>query len=139
MRALRHCAAITCHHCGRDYAREYWASIGKGDPCVCNSCRRDTNIDAADAPRWTPSADAGELAREQIVSQSRKQCRVCGGEWDGLIFGSSGRAPGAPLPIGICPDCSAEEDAFVARQTAKIVPMGVPLELARPQRATEDE
>jgi hypothetical protein len=138
MRALRHCAAITCHHCGRDYAREYWASIGKGDPCVCNSCRRDTNIDAADAPRWTPGAAAAELAREQVVSQSRKRCRVCGGEWDGLIFGSSGRAPGVPLPFGICPACSAEEDAFVAHQMAKIVPMGVPLELARPQRATED-
>jgi hypothetical protein len=136
MTAVRHCPEIVCHHCGRDYAHEYWA--GKGDPCVCNSCRRDTNTDAADAPRWVPGAHVVEQSPTTVVTTARKRCRVCGGEWDGLIFGAS-PAKGSPLPFGICPKCGAEDDAFMARLNAKVVPMGMPLpELAHPQRVTED-
>src|SRR6266566_2274604 len=120
-------AAICCHHCGRDYACEYWAMAGKGDPFLCRSCRRDTNRDAAEAPRW-----AGEIAmpeprlRAMVVSQSRKRCRVCGGEWDGLIFGPPA-SKGSPLPFGICPSCDAKETAYLQTLTTRLVPIGVPL------------
>lgn len=123
---LRHCPEILCHHCGRDYAHEYWAIPGKGDPCVCNSCRRDTNADAADAPRWVRELVGAETRREAIVTETRKQCRVCRGEWDGIVLGPP-PSKGSALPFGICPKCGAEEDACLARLNAKVVPMGMPL------------
>lgn len=124
---------ILCHHCGQDYAREYWAMGLAADPRVCKSCRRDLNRDAADAPRWTPTSKVVlEAARVQLVSPSPKQCRTCGGVWDGLIFGPP-PCKDAPLPFGICPACSAKDEASAVPE----VPLGVPLTLARPQRTLE--
>ena len=122
-------APIVCTHCGQDYARQYWEQGLKADPRVCQSCRRDVNPDAADAPRWTKPESAVETAREQVVSQSRKQCRVCGGEWDGLIFGSSA-SKGSPLPFGICPTCSAKDEA----RPMYAAPRPAPITLSRPTR-----
>jgi len=131
-------AAILCHNCGRDYAREYWAFGVGADPYVCNSCRRDTNRDAADAPRWTPGAHADEQSPVIVVSQARKQCRVCRGEWDGLILGPP-PSKDAPLPFGICPACGDEDDAKMRALSARVVPLGMPLpELQRPARVTDD-
>lgn len=132
-------AAILCCHCGRDYAREYWAMQQAGDPYVCKSCRRDTNRDAADAPRWIPGAAVADVQlRQVVVTESRKQCRVCRGEWDGLIFGPPA-AKGSPLPFGICPTCGEREDAALARMSARTVSVGMPLpELQRPRRTVSD-
>src|SRR6266550_4341881 len=80
-------AGIICHQCGQDYARDYWALGSKADPCVCQSCRRDTNPDATDAPRWVPGAHVDEPSPTTVVTPARKRCRGCGGEWVGLIFG----------------------------------------------------
>lgn len=131
-------APILCSHCGRDYAREYWVDTVTGDPNVCRSCRRDTNLDAADAPRWVAGAHADEdetLPPATVVTPARKQCRVCRGEWDGLIFGPPA-AKGSPLPFGICPACAAKDDA----RYAPVVSFGMPLpELERPRRVVEVE
>jgi len=134
---------VICHHCGSDYAREYWDSADPGDqlplepkvdPCVCLSCRRDTNPDAADAPLWTPREVQTFADEPLIVSPARKQCRVCRGEWDGLVFGLSA-SKGSPLPFGICPTCDAQEEtrlvAFTHRPRTVETP---PAPLQRPTR-----
>lgn len=109
------------------------------DPCVCFSCRRDTNADAADAPRWVAPAPSSSqsLVRSYVVTEARKQCRVCRGQWDGLIFGPS-PSKGSPLPFGICPPCADANDRAVALAAAPTVPVGMPLlELQRPRRVSE--
>lgn len=130
-------AAMPCENCGTNFAVAYWEAMGywtwnglepAPDPIVCRSCRRDLNPDAADFPRWTPERAAIE-ARVQIVSESRKQCRTCGGEWDGLIFGPSA-SKGSPLPFGICPTCSAKDEA---RPVMAKPPVPEPV-LSRPTR-----
>lgn len=131
---MRGCPEILCHHCGQDYARDYWGHPAKADPCVCTSCRRDTNPDAADAPHWIPQPQESALARVAVVTPARKQCRMCRGEWDGLIFGPAPK--GSPLPFGICPTCGAEEDRQLAAMAARTVPVGMPL-LARPRRTAD--
>lgn len=129
-------AAIICCHCGRDYAREYWAMQEKADPNVCKSCRRDTNRDAADAPRWVAGAHTVEVVSSPVtvVTPARKQCRVCGGIWNGLIFGSA-PAKGSPLPLGICDSCADAEEKQIAAMRAPIVSATAPLpEMRRPRR-----
>lgn len=122
-------AAIVCHWCGRDYAREYWLMGAAADPNVCTDCRRDTNPEAADAPRGGPRTREPEAApRAVVITKTRKQCRVCGGGYDGLIFGpSAGQHPSkdAPLPFGICPPCGIAEDRAAALATAPVVPYAV--------------
>ena len=131
-------AAIPCENCGRDFSRDYWEASSywtwdglepRPDPIVCRSCRRDLNPDAADFPRWTPERAANE-ARVQLVSESRKKCRTCGGEWDGLIFGPT-PAKGSPLPFGTCPTCSAADEA---RDRKPMRPVQPEPELTRPTR-----
>lgn len=144
---------IICHHCGRDYAREFWLSGGSfehpfmpgvtklANHVVCPSCCRDTNPDAADAPRWVPSAPAPSGATAELVeplavlvTQSRKQCRTCGGEWDGLIFGPSA-TKGSPLPFGICDACAdAEEARIAAMRVVPVVSATALPEMRRPRR-----
>lgn len=136
--------AIVCHWCGRDYAHEYWTAAATfehpkrlriPDPRVCFSCRRDTNPDyAQDAPRGGPPQAEEVTADLFPVTPGRKQCRMCRQEYDGLIFGSPILDPSVgPLPFGICPTCA---DADAARDIP-VVPVGVPLVLARPVRALE--
>lgn len=117
--------AITCSHCGRDYAREYWADTVRGDPRVCRSCRRDTNRDAADAPRWERRAPTDDQSPSPVVGMvpARKQCRVCRAEYDGLVFGSASK--GSVLPFGICPACGLADDRAYALATAPVVPYTV--------------
>ena len=128
---MRRLPTILCCHCGRDYTREYWALGAAADPNVCKSCRRDTNPDAADAPRGgPPSVVPDDSTMPPIeLTHVRKQCRVCGGGYDGLIFGpSAGQHPSkdAPLPFGICPRCGLAEDRAMTLATAPIVPYAVP-------------
>lgn len=120
--------SILCYHCGRDYAHEYWTMGLKADPRVCKGCRRDLNPDAVDAPRWIPEAPRHERARVQQVSRSLKRCRMCGGEWEGFIFGPSA-SKGSPPPFGVCPACS---DADAARRG--VVPSPSLETLAAPRR-----
>ena len=119
-------APIICENCGTDYAREYWLTGISADPLVCNSCRRDTNPDAADFPRWVKADTVAEIAREFPVTAGQKQCRTCGGQWDGLFFGPS-PSKGSPLPFGICPACAVADDA----RHAPVVSFGMPLRGAR--------
>lgn len=138
-------AEIICHHCGRNYARQYWL-VGGSDPRVCNSCRRDTNPDAADAPRGSqpPREDLPPLAEAvapyMIVSKARKKCRVCGGEWDGLIFGptvDATKGSDAPLPFGTCDACADADERTTAAMSARTVSATAPLpEMRRPRRMT---
>lgn len=122
-------APVICSHCGHDYARDYWTRPDPS-PVVCFSCRRDTNPDAADAPRWEPRAHTDDQSPSPVfvVSPARKQCRMCRGEYDGLVFGPSGGlhpSKDAPLPFGICPSCSVAEDRRDALATAPVVPYTV--------------
>lgn len=141
---MREMAEIICHHCGRDYAKTYWAGAPslenptrkQCDPRVCPSCCRDTNPDAADAPQWVPpvAKESTALVRAIAVTPSRKKCRVCGGEWDGLIFGPAA-SKGSPLPLGICDACSAADEARMAALSAPVVSATAPLpEMRRPRR-----
>lgn len=137
-------APIVCSHCGRDYAHSYWASFGtlehpnptvRGDPFLCFSCRRDTNPDAADAPRWVaPVPKTHAVVRSVAVSQSRKRCRMCGCEWDGLIFGPAA-TKGSDLPYGICDACADAEERHIREMSARTVSATAPIpEMRRPRR-----
>ena len=120
---MKNHAPIICHHCGMDYAHEYWVRPA-ADPFVCFSCRRDTNPEAADAPQWTPQLKPQEAIREQVVTEARKQCRVCRGEYVGRILGPA-PSKGSPLPFGICDPCGVAEDRADKLATAPVVPYAV--------------
>lgn len=128
-----------CHHCGRNYAPEYWDSADPGDqvrleppvdPRVCPTCSRDTNPDAGPSSWVRPTLELGPVT--VIVRVGAKRCLGCGAHWQGNLFGE---AKGDEVSNGWCRYCLDKDELLTQTLTARRVEAPVKnAPMARPTR-----
>lgn len=131
-------AQLRCHHCGRDYATEYWEGMGYytwhglepcPNPLVCHRCYRDAPAEAMPSQAVMPDTPLPEVRFYPVT----KRCYLCEAIWEGKAF-TEQPAAAAPLP-GVCPVCVAKDEAHMHTLTTVRQPEPVtPAPLARPTR-----
>lgn len=141
-------STIICHHCGRDFYREFWTDADPGDQPrkarapshhVCDTCCRDTNPNCAPSA-WVAPIRAVPTVDPQCLYTVAKKCYECGTEWEGKAF--TPQPEGAPRLPGMCWACIAKDELRIAALTRPVVdvtPKDTDLERPRPVHEVDED